>query len=114
MLLYIHYTYICISNFQERFAKEMAEAERQAQLQEAAHRGHNGHIPSSMAVASAASASAAAASVAGRGHQHRRRSHEVRSSHLGSYVNGEAVEAAVDTVDLLGKVFKFITRVRLL
>ena len=40
--------------------------------------------------------------VAGRGHQHqnRRRSHEVRSSHLGSYVNGEA--EAVDTVDLLG------------
>ena len=90
----------------------MAEAERQALLQEAAHRGHNGHIPSSMAVASAASASAAAASAAGRGHQHRRRSHEVRSSHLGSYVNGEAVEAAVDTVDLLGKIFKFITRVR--
>ena len=90
----------------------MAEAERQAQLQEAAHRGHNGHIPSSMAVASAASASAVAASAAGRGHQHRRRSHEVRSSHLGSYVNGEAVEAAVDTVDLLGKDFRFITRVQ--
>ena len=90
----------------------MAEAERQALLQEAAHRGHNGHIPSSMAVAPAASASAAAAAVssAGRGHQHRRRSHEVRSSHLGSYVNGEAVEAAVDTVDLLGKAFKIIIR----
>ena len=89
----------------------MAEAERQALLQEAAHRGHNGHIPSSMAVAPAASASAAlAVSSAGRGHQHRRRSHEVRSSHLGSYVNGEAVEAAVDTVDLLGKAFKIIIR----
>ena len=88
----------------------MAEAERQAQLQEAAHRGHNGHIPSSMVVAS--TASAVAASAAGRGHQHRRRSHEVRSSHLGSCVNGEAVEAAVDTVDLLGKDFKFITRVQ--
>ena len=38
-------SHMYISNFQERFAKEMAEAERQALLE--AHRGHNGHIPSS-------------------------------------------------------------------
>ena len=84
----------------------MAEAERQALLEAAAaaHRGHNGHIPSGGGSLG--------------GHHHRRRSHEVRSSRLGSYVNGhgeaatEAAEAgatttAVDNVDLLGNVMQF-------
>ena len=56
-----------------------------------------------------------ASGLGGHQHHHRRRSHEVRSSRLGSYVNGhgeaatEAAEAgatttAVDNVDLLGNV----------